>query len=127
LPWPRFTKIPSILAPKWASRIKLTVTSVRVQRVQDITEEDARAEGIEDPAHDERDRYADKPNRALCPKCGGCGVHMAVGGNLGVTEVDCNECDTYVKRFMNTWKSIYGADQWDANPWVWAIAFEVAS
>lgn len=119
--------IPSILQPRWASRITLTVTSVRVERVQDITEDEARAEGIEDPADEGRDRYADKPNKALCPKCGGCGVHAAVGGNLGVTEVDCNECDTYVKRFRNLWRSIYGADQWDANPWVWTVGFEVKS
>lgn len=37
---------PSIHMPKWAARIWLTVTEVRVQRVQDISEEDARAEGV---------------------------------------------------------------------------------
>jgi hypothetical protein len=81
---------PSIHMPRWASRLTLKVTEVRVERVQDITERDARAEGVETAPFTKAGRHA---------------------GYL------------HVEAFEDLWNEVYGT--WDANPWVWAISFEV--
>ena len=113
---------PSIHMPKEAARIWLKVTDVRVERLQDITEDGAEAEGMPDSL--------DYPvNKAYCPLCKGEGIIGTVDvHSLGHMDVDCPYCDGYRKRFENLWNSInqksldrYG---WDANPWVWVIEFE---
>lgn len=113
---------PSIHMPKEAARIWLKVTDVRVERLQDITEDGAKAEGMPDSF----DYPVDK---AYCPLCKGEGIIGTVDGHsLGHMDVDCPRCDSYRNRFENLWNSInqkcldyYG---WDANPWVWVIEFE---
>lgn len=85
--------------PKWASRITLEVMSVRVERLQAITEEDARAEGITD---------------------GGC-------LNCGEPEPCVCAFPTPDARdaFIGLWDSINAkrGHAWDTNPWVWVIEF----
>lgn len=111
---------PSIHMPRAVSRILLEITSVRAERLQDISEANADAEGCERLDYE---RYERDP--ALCPKCDGLRLHRALGPNGGVIEdVDCVECDTYVKRYRHLWESINGAGSWDANPWVWVVEFK---
>lgn len=113
---------PSIHMPKEAARIWLKVTDVRVERLQDITEDGAEAEGMPDSL----DYPVDK---AYCPLCKGEGIIGTVDvHSLGHMDVDCPYCDSYRKRFENLWNSInqksldsYG---WNANQWVWVIEFE---
>lgn len=115
---------PSIHMPKEAARLFLRVKNVRVERLQDITDEQAIAEGVPDNC----DYPLDNP--VYCPVCKGEGlIGAAHPVSLGYMEVDCPHCDTPRKRFANLWNNTikpanrdrYG---WDANPWVWAIEFE---
>lgn len=102
------------------SRILLEIISVRVERLQDISEADADAEGCE-----RLDSEREVADWALCDRCGGTRLHRALGPNGGVIEdVDCVECDTYVKRYKHLSESINGAGSWDANPWVWVVEFK---
>lgn len=90
---------PSIHMPRWISRLTLTVTDVRVQRLQDISEADARAEGA-------------KPDR------GGGGM-AGIYSRMGVDPY------AYARGFRDLWNSLHGPDAWDANPWVVALTFTV--
>lgn len=87
---------PSLHMPRWASRLTLEVTSVRVERLQDISEEDAKAEGIGEA----------KP-----------WVFDGGGPAMGPTATHA---------FMRLWDSINGKRPgcaWQDNPWVWAVTF----
>lgn len=86
--WPWKTRyIASRYCPRWASRTMLEIVEVRVERVQDISADDAREEGL--------------------------------------TRGDVNDHGGPVPAFRHLWDSInegrgFG---WNANPWVWVIAF----
>lgn len=88
----------SIHMPRWASRITLHVTDVRVERLQDISEEDAIAEGIE-----WREGCWGTWDADGTMRCGGSG--------------DPREA------FRCLWININGSDAWASNPWVAAISF----
>lgn len=111
---------PSIFMPKALSRIWLRVADVRCERLQEITEEDALAEGVK-----RNEDYPCDDNPEVCPRCFGQGTHQALAHNLGVMEVDCTQCDTAIKRYKHLWDSINTnpATSWDANPFVWRIQF----
>lgn len=88
--------VPSIHMPRWASRILLEITDVRVERLNAISQEDAQAEGMELTGW--RPTYSD-------PDSGG-------------------EVMTPYDNFAELWESIYGEESWKANGWVWVISFK---
>lgn len=95
---------PSIHMPKEAARIWLQVTDVRVERLQDITEEDAVAEGIEKrPGSTNSTRFDYR--------------HYGYGTYDVSAQVS----------FRTLWEKINGPDSWQANPWIWAVSFTVLS
>jgi hypothetical protein len=101
--WERVRWNPSIHMPRWACRIVLEVVSVRVERVQDITECDAEAEGVN--PHDASIVIHRKPS----------GEHER-----------CRVLDgTHRGAFACLWDSINAkrGHGWDANPWVWVVEF----
>lgn len=87
--------VPSIHMPRWASRLTLTVTDVRVQRLGHMSEADAVAEGI----YREREQCwsADGEGCFASPKIA----------------------------FHHLWDSLHGAGAWAENPWVIALTFTV--
>lgn len=87
---------PSIHMPRWASRILLEITGVRVERLADISKDDAMAEGI------------------VVQPDGGFGLADSTHYNFS------DPTDSY----CSLWESINGDGSWYANPWVWVVEFK---
>ena len=103
---------PSIHMPRWASRITLEITAVRVERLQDISEADAMAEGIE--------RGQDFPGWYRGPLSGDSAGLEQAGRDFKIPTA-------FPKlAYRALWESINGPTSWDANPWVWVIEFKRA-
>jgi hypothetical protein len=92
---------PSIHMNKEYARIWSRVTDVRVGRLQDISEEDAKAEGVEIIT-------------------GGAFPYKHYGSSTA-------SCANAIASFESLWREINGDESWDTNPWVWAINFKVLS
>lgn len=104
---------PSIHMPRWASRLTLTVTDVRVQRLQEISEADAVAEGVTRCAWAEA-MAEDGRMEWHVPE-------STPGEYPGLT----NAHPSPVGAFWELWNSLHGPEAWDANPWVVALTFTV--
>lgn len=96
-PWQRRTLV-SIHCPRGLSRINLEIVSVRVERLQSISEVDAIAEGLD-----------------FVPD--GAAAH-------GIKGLATSWSNDPRKSYRALWESINGPGSWEANPWVWVVEFK---
>lgn len=102
---------PSIHMPRWASRLTLIVTATKIERLQEITEEDAKAEGIATDIHDGM------------PKAWISGFAIPVGKGVDFHTISYeHEATAY---FALLWEHLHGIRSWAANPEVVALSFRV--
>lgn len=95
-----FKRRPSIHMPRWASRITLEITGIPVERLQDISEADAIAEGL---------------YQETMPGTAAALWRYASGSDWYSHPVQC---------YRALWEYINGPGSWDVNPWVWVIEFK---
>lgn len=95
---------PSIFMPRTASRILIEITALRVERLHDISEQDAIAEGIECEVIDQSIDFKDYLTRN--------------------TFNTWFEDDAAQKSYFSLWESINGRPSLESNPWVWVIEFK---
>lgn len=113
---------PSIHMPREAARIFLRVNGVRVDRLQEITEDDVCAEGVEPLIVCDREHPLIGPNGEYYDMCYN-GAHVCSN-----CPIDRSYGELFGEKVWNpTIKKadlpVYG---WEANPWVWVIEFERA-
>lgn len=96
-------RCPSIHMPRSCCRILLEITGVRVERLHEISEADAQAEGVE---------------RVVA------GVGWRRYCDPDSEEVGVPPCGDARRSFRSLWKFINGDESWNANPWVWAVEFK---
>jgi hypothetical protein len=95
---------PSIHMPRAHCRITLRITDVRVERLQDISEADAIAEGVH------RDVQSWRTD-VMWSRCAESGVMYS----------------TARMAYCDLWCEINGRNSWNANPWIWALSFELVA
>jgi hypothetical protein len=88
-----------LFMPRWASRMELEIRNIRLQPLQDITDQEAVAEGVRVIRNGvkEDDYLADEEDEDL----------------LGAVDL-----------YRAVWESLHGVGSWDANPWVWVMEFQ---
>lgn len=107
---------PSLFMPKAACRFFLQVKSITVERLNDISEQDAIAEGVESCIAD-KEKFG----------CRAMGLKLFRDyerEDNSLINHPCNGFTNAYASFITLWENINGKGSWDKNPWVWVIEFE---
>lgn len=115
-PWKRPTLSP-IYLPRGASRITLELLDVRVQRVQDISREDAIAEGARFTDYGQHENQISADGGATW----GTTRTQKAGWSLDTTTSHKQCLGSPTQAFGNKWIELHGQESWNASPWVWAL------
>jgi hypothetical protein len=123
---------PSIHMPRWASRINLEVTEVRVERVQDITEDSAAAEGVERTGGDRYwlgyTRHGVKGTRKVWGSAKRAFEDLWDSINAKSWPKWARrreDKDKPTDRYAKSHPKEDGPLSWAANPWVWVVKFQL--
>lgn len=111
----------SIHMPRWASRILLEVTDVRVERLQEISTEDVWAEGVQIPVTEDR-----RPLMRMSPNAAGkVPASYLPQGRCFPDQPPLTTDEWAMSHFADGWDELYAKRGygWDANPWVFVIEF----
>lgn len=110
---------PGIHMPRWASRLTLDVTEVRVERLQDISDDDCFAEGLE-----KLDVTLGR-NGEVVPLKQPMAANEWPQGEGGENGYAQDGWDWPQAVYADLWESLHGRGSWKVNPWVAAISFRV--
>lgn len=124
--WAHSVKLwkPSIFMPRWASRITLEILSVRVERVHEITEEDAKAEGIYFSDYGRQCFHEGQGDISSCPAPSK--YHPQLPGWMWKPTTSHTQCLPLARAaFVNLWDSLNAKRGfgWEGRPWVWVLTF----
>ena len=109
-------KRPSLFMPKKACRFFLQIKSITVEQLNDISEEDSIAEGVES-CNSVKQKFGCTP---MVMKL----YRDYERKDNSLIDYPCNGFDNPILSFQTLWESINGKDSWNKNPWVWVIEFE---
>lgn len=121
---------PSIFMHRFASRINLEITNIKVERLNNISEEDAKAEGILPNCLSSvfTDGKWVIPEKSGCPRQDSVGCEDCYGEWVKYHPDDEEyEEPAYSPKesFKSLWESINGPGSWEKNPWLWCVEFKV--
>ncbi len=113
---------PSIHMPRWACRILLEITDVRVERLQDISEDQAKAEGCFFTDYGQECFHGGTgwKNVGICPAQAGHRQRTGWAWDKTTSHEECLGTPRWA--FANLWNATGG--DWYANPWVWVVEFK---